>query len=85
MLPDFKLFHLNPTTSDHVPILLEWATSKKMRGRKLFRYEDGWNIHDGCTEAVIEGWQTGCSGSLMFQVTKKNQSHKSSSFEVGEE
>ena len=71
LFPSYKVTHLKPTSSDHIPILLEWNPKKRVRFKKTFRYEDGWAVQDGCGEAVKLGWESEFQGSPMFRVTEK--------------
>lgn len=59
----------------HKYIIL-WAYiifKQRIRNRKCFKYEEGWTVQDGCTEAVKAGWESECVGSPMFRVTEKNK------------
>lgn len=55
LFPRFTVKHLNKSTSDHVPLLINWSGRTPWRGRKQFRYEECWHMQDGCSEAVREG------------------------------
>ncbi|XP_070660612.1 uncharacterized protein [Malus domestica] len=60
-----------PTSSDHIPILLEWEVRQRAKFKRSFRYEDGWSVRKGCETAMQAGWSTSCHGSPMFQVMEK--------------
>lgn len=55
LFPAFRLVHLKPTSSDHIPILLEWEVRKMAKFKKSFRYKDGWSVRDGC-ETMVKRW-----------------------------
>lgn len=63
----FRVSHLKPTPSDHIPVLLEWEIKRRTTAKKGFRYEEGWTMHEDCTEAVKVGWESTFSGSLCFR------------------
>ena len=71
MFPRFSVHHLQKSTSDHIPLLINWSGHKIVRGRKQFRYEKFWNMQEGCTEVVRNGWECVVNGSPMYQVTEK--------------
>lgn len=71
LFPNFKVVHLNATSSDHLPVLVDWWGRKKEWHKKLFRYEEGLSVKKGCIEMVGSAWSKECNGSLMFQVTEK--------------
>lgn len=68
---NFKVVHLNPTSSDHLPMLVDWWGRKNERHKKLFRYKEGLSVKEGCMEVVGLAWSKECSSSSIFQVTKK--------------
>lgn len=47
----FRVEHLKPTTSDHIPILFEWVVRKRGKYKKAFRSEEGWTAKRG-----VEKW-----------------------------
>ncbi|KAB2605929.1 hypothetical protein D8674_005646 [Pyrus ussuriensis x Pyrus communis] len=71
LFPQFRVTHLKPTTSDHIPVLLEWEVKRRLRATRRFRYEEGWSVQEGCAEAVKAGWESTFTGSPMFKVTEK--------------
>lgn len=71
LFPRFTVNHLNKSMSDHVPVLLDWSGHMPVRGRKQFRYEEFWNMHEGCAEVVRNGWENVVIRSPMFQVIEK--------------
>ena len=71
LFPRFIVHHLAKSTSDHVPVLLNWSGRTPVRGRKQFRYEDYWNLHEECAAVVQSGWERDVVGSPMYQVTEK--------------
>lgn len=54
----FRVVHLNPTSSDHVPIQLDWLGRKNITQKKMFRYKEEWTTKKGCVEVVRVGWST---------------------------
>ena len=54
--------HLNKSSSDHVPVLLNWLGRLPIRGKKQFCYEEAWHMQEGCHEAVQDGMESGCGG-----------------------
>ncbi|XP_068309911.1 uncharacterized protein [Pyrus communis] len=71
VFPGFRVSHLKPNSSDHIPIMVEWMPKNKARFKKTFQYEEGWSMEEGCVVAVQQGWATEFHGSPMFQVTEK--------------
>lgn len=55
MFPQFHVLHLNPTSSDHIPVLLEWEVKRRTKYKRGFQYEEGWAMQKGCTKAVRAG------------------------------
>ncbi|XP_024156414.1 uncharacterized protein LOC112164456 [Rosa chinensis] len=68
-----KLFHLPPSDSDHVPLLLKASTTPLVvRSKKNnFKFEAFWLQHPECDGVVKEAWGTDVTGTRMFCVTKK--------------
>ena len=71
LFPSARVYHLNKTSSDHVPIPRNWTGRIPIRGKKQFRYEESWHLMEGCAEAVKKGWKHYVEGSPMFRVTEK--------------
>ncbi|XP_062017671.1 uncharacterized protein LOC133734024 [Rosa rugosa] len=62
-----RVLHLNPSTSDHLLILLEvreHMQTKRRRGRR-FRFEELWLREEDCKQIVEQSWESG-SGSDAF-------------------
>lgn len=51
----YKVTYLKPTSSDHIPILLEWIPKKRVGFKKIFRYEDERVVKKGCGATVKLG------------------------------
>lgn len=71
LFPRFRVRHLNKTSSDHVPILLTWDGHGMKRGKKMFRFEETCNMHDGCADVVRNRWEHHVVGSTIYQVSEK--------------
>lgn len=71
LFPCFWMHYLNKTLSDHVPILLTWEGGCTRRGKKPFRYEEIWNMQEGCDVVVQQGWEHSVGESSIYQVTEK--------------
>lgn len=41
------------------------------RGKKIFRYKEAWNMHEGCADVVRNGWEHNVVGSSIYQVIEK--------------
>lgn len=63
LFPRFSVKHLNKSTLDHVPVQVYWTGRVSDRGKKQFRYEKCWNLQEGCSEVVREGWEGDVNGS----------------------
>ncbi|XP_061998976.1 uncharacterized protein LOC133716286 [Rosa rugosa] len=68
-----KLFHLPPSDSDHVPLLLRASTTRlPVRSKPhRFKFEAFWLQHPDCDSMVKDAWGTDVAGAPMFCVTKK--------------
>ncbi|XP_024200181.1 uncharacterized protein LOC112203446 [Rosa chinensis] len=68
-----KLFHLPPSDSDHVPLLLKASTAPLVVRSKqhCFKFEAFWLQHLECDGVVKEAWGTDVAGAPMFCVAKK--------------
>lgn len=71
LFPRFKVQHLNKSLLNQIPVLHNWSRRTPIRGKKKFRYEEVWHMHEGCNEVVQDGWNHTVEGSPMFQVTEK--------------
>ena len=47
LFPHFKVQHLNKSSFNHVPVLLNWSARTPIRGKKQFRYEEVWHMQEG--------------------------------------
>ncbi|KAL6219594.1 hypothetical protein ACLB2K_007353 [Fragaria x ananassa] len=71
MFPASRVLHLNPSESDHLPILLEVRTVQsrnKKRGRG-FRFDERWPQDAECRDVIVRSWESG-SGSNFFMKVK---------------
>ncbi|XP_062014367.1 uncharacterized protein LOC133730873 [Rosa rugosa] len=68
-----RVFHLAPSDSDHVPLLLRVSSVPLLARPKChrFKFETFWLQHEDCDRGVMEAWGTDVSGTPMFCVTKK--------------
>ncbi|PRQ56718.1 putative RNA-directed DNA polymerase [Rosa chinensis] len=61
LFPASRVRHLDPSTSDHVPILLEVRIQKKRRKKrkkKRFKFEECWLLDETCKEVVKSSWES---------------------------
>lgn len=69
-----KVINLSPIQGDHVPLLLGVycnPPSLPMQRRSRFRFESFWAQHQGCEDAIREGWDILSTGRAMDQVVHK--------------
>ncbi|XP_040374577.1 uncharacterized protein LOC121052776 [Rosa chinensis] len=68
-----KLFHLLPSDSDHIPILLRASSVPLVPRPKYhrFKFEAYWVQHPDCAGVVEEAWRTDITGTPMFYIAKK--------------
>lgn len=71
LFPQFKVVHLNKSTSDHVLVLLNWSVRTPLQGKKQFWYEEAWHLQERCSKLVRNGWEHLVVGLPMCQVTEK--------------
>lgn len=72
LFPQATVHHLEPCSSDHLPILLEASpTMKPWRRRSFFRFESMWTQHEDCESIIANAWNTSFTGTLMYQVCEK--------------
>ena len=61
LFPRYRVLHLKPNDSDHLPILVEFSKrkrkKKKKRKKKRFRFEDIWLREADCQAVVEKGWK----------------------------
>ncbi|KAM1299330.1 hypothetical protein ACFX2F_026033 [Malus domestica] len=68
-----KVTHLDPSKSDHVPILLELDGPHNCvrRRSKMFRFENFWADHEECEGIIRDAWNKPGTVVLMFQIVNK--------------
>lgn len=67
------MIHLNPSESDHLPILLEVREVRrrhKKRGRG-FTFDDRWAQDEECRELVAKNWEGGIGSNSFLRVCDK--------------
>ncbi|KAF7806899.1 uncharacterized protein G2W53_039060 [Senna tora] len=61
LFPDYKMLHLPPGDSDHIPILMDVEPRVFPRGQSrdslIFRFEQMWTTHDECAEVIKDSWR----------------------------
>ena len=69
-----KVYHLNCTSSDHVPILISLSGLIPPIWKKLFHFEQMWLSNPGCEEVVCSTWGSrsgvGTEGDILCRVEK---------------
>ncbi|KAH7862901.1 hypothetical protein Vadar_010843 [Vaccinium darrowii] len=65
--------------SDHNPLVLNTEVPLEKVG-KPFKFESFWIMEDGCTDVVMDSWNRGQEGSIMFSVCQKLKVCKSGVF-----
>ncbi|GKV02210.1 hypothetical protein SLEP1_g14669 [Rubroshorea leprosula] len=75
LFPSTQVLHELRLGSDHCPLVLSTDAIPKPKGKR-FRYEMQWELQDGFTEVIQQGWHKVTSGSSLFQLAKKLQSCK---------
>ncbi|KAK1697051.1 hypothetical protein QYE76_013748 [Lolium multiflorum] len=66
--------HLTGVTSDHKPIILRWAETRRERRRmedKIFRYELMWESHEQFRPHVADSWQAQGPAGTMTELKAK--------------
>lgn len=73
LFPESHLLHLEPSRSDHLPILLSLRRSpcRTTRPSAFFRFESMWTQHEDCESVIADAWATTFEGTRMFQVFEK--------------
>lgn len=71
--PASRVLHLNPSMSDHLPILLQVREHrpKKRRRKKRFRFEEFWLHDEDCKKMVELGWEGANGGTALTRVCNK--------------
>ncbi|XP_070683541.1 uncharacterized protein [Malus domestica] len=76
LFPVTRVCYLNPSKSDHLPILVKIRSvvelPSKKRGRR-FRFEDMWLQEESCEETVSSAWSKPAVGLFLFQLYEKIQ------------
>lgn len=70
------MLHLNPLTSDHLPILLQIRNgpAADFRKRKRFWFEEAWLQLKDCPQIIFEGWTKQVSGMIAYMACEKIKS-----------
>ncbi|XP_024156270.1 uncharacterized protein LOC112164282 [Rosa chinensis] len=71
--PYSRVLTLNPTESDHCPLLLD-VSKEKLQYRKvkrLFRFEEMWHGNPDCTNIIQREWAVPSTGNALTQLCCK--------------
>ncbi|XP_024200296.1 uncharacterized protein LOC112203585 [Rosa chinensis] len=73
--PYSRVITLNPSDSDHCPILVEVREEKKnsKRSPKRFRFEEMWHGHYQCMDIIKQNWSRPLTGNALQQLGHKIQ------------
>ncbi|XP_062015943.1 uncharacterized protein LOC133732417 [Rosa rugosa] len=65
--PHNRVITLDPSESDHSPLLIEIQAGKqrKHRSRRLFRFEEIWHENSECNEIIKQGWAHPLTGNAL--------------------
>ncbi|CAL8169219.1 unnamed protein product [Prunus armeniaca] len=71
LFPASRVVHLEPSRSDHLPILIYLNQHKNKDGAPSpwFRFEHMWTSHADCESVISAAWATSVVGTPMFQCT----------------
>lgn len=71
--PLTRVCHLNPSKSDHLPVLVEIQSASVVWARKgrRFLFEEMWLQGEGCNNVIQGAWVMSCKGVPLFQVCEK--------------
>lgn len=68
-----RVTHLDPSTSDHVPIIisLDEGSTPRKKCRHGFLFEEYWANHDNCESVIREAWERPVVRVPIYQVVHK--------------
>ncbi|XP_024155814.1 uncharacterized protein LOC112163789 [Rosa chinensis] len=68
-----RVVHLNPSTSDYLPILLEIREirQRQRKRKKRFRFEEFWLKEEECKKVVESGWEKAVGSYPFLKICNK--------------
>ncbi|XP_024163967.1 uncharacterized protein LOC112170934 [Rosa chinensis] len=73
--PFSRVITLNPSESDHCPLLIEAFCERQVRKRinKPFRFEECWYGREECLNIIQQQWSTPTTGNALQQIENKTK------------
>ncbi|XP_062005653.1 uncharacterized protein LOC133722803 [Rosa rugosa] len=71
--PFSRVITLNPSDSDHVPLLVEVRqdNAKQTKPPRRFRFEEMWHGDERCQKIIQQNWSTPLTGNALQQLSTK--------------